>query len=321
MLFFGIEFTYLLVNVSYTLYWVITGDLESCMTKNIHISDVLVSNFAGGIVGVIAAIAMRNCHDAYFVKGELKACGIWGCISFIPVLCLAFIPNLFPYYWFNTSGLVCFAGIALIFFALPASVLLRQQLGGRSGGNAGSTFSFRSNDTSSVSHRESSGNDSSNNSASKSYLSDEEEKKIAKLLKDPLGVKMVEDYLVHYQCFELSGCLQFWQKIKSFKKLKDKRQLGGNVILIYQKYLKPDAYIHVDLFTEEQLRPIQEVVNKLMNEDGETEVPVDRGIFNDLLNEVQEVLKEVLFPPFFRSPYYRVYLEKVTLEEGIKSMA
>jgi len=181
-------------------------------------------------------------------------------------------------------------------------------------------YAFNKDDASNYSFSDETGKSYSSSATYSDSEKGKEPSKTSRLLKiinDPLGIPYFEEFLVHYQLLDLTNCVSFLQKIKSFKKINDKRALAGHAMLIYQKYLIANSYIHVDVFTDAQLRPTVNLVDEL-TKDETGNIDVETTFFDDLVAIVENVLTFRTSNSFFASHYYQNYVEKTGLEEGLK---
>lgn len=129
-----------------------------------------------------------------------------------------------------------------------------------------------------------------------------------------MSQKFLQDFLVHYQDMRGGDYLNFWNRLQDFKKIKEKRSLTGHASLIYQKYLKPNAYIYVDCFTSEQRKSIENIIDTAIEENKD----LGDDVFDDMLKILEEEMVKTIFKPFFRNPFYVDYLNARSLEEGFE---
>jgi len=297
IMFCVMEFIWLLIPGGYSIYAYISGDFDAC--DNLHLAEDLAVSCIGAIAGVALAILLRSAHDAYWMKNELKSIGIFCCVVLVPQLSIGFA-GLIPYYWFEWIGLFEFVVIAFILYTIPAILVLQERYQGHDMSTLSSATSYQFKEDTELEAVETHG--FGNNA------------KIARIVGDPNASKYIEECQVHYQLLEMSDLFLFWQKLQKFRTA-DQKSLAGHAILIYQKYLKPDAYIQLQIFTPEQIKPFEEL-NTKSAEGSDTDVGWE--IFEELARTTEHVLCERFFPIFFQSKYYELYQEKIRLSKGLR---
>jgi len=250
--------------------------------------------FSGGIIG---AIKLRKVHDAFWVKNQLKWMGIQCLVISLPWVVISYFGIIDPLWW-QAFWIPDILVKDIIYFGIPALLAVRDEL-------KSSSFSSKA-EISDVSQ------DSLKLESGRS-----DRKLLYKLFKDPQSTEVVQQYLVHYQDIKMSDYLNFWQKIRTFKKIQEKRALTGHASLIYQKYLDfKNAYIYIDCFSDDQRNMVRETITAAI--DGNTEVP--DTIFDAMLVTVEEILFQKLLKKFYKSEFFPMLKTKEALKTAFEEL-
>ena len=98
-----------------------------------------------------------------------------------------------------------------------------------------------------------------------------------------------------------------------FSKLPDE-YLTAKASLLYQKFIKKDAYRYVGFVTDEQRERISQLLEQAMKEDSP---PVPRAIFEEILEDVESLLIQRVFKGFSNSAFYVEYKEAMILSSNV----
>ena len=105
-----------------------------------------------------------------------------------------------------------------------------------------------------------------------------------------------------------------WTQFNDFLQSPDEF-LTAKASLLYQKFIKKDAYRFLSYVTEEQRVKIGEMIEASMQENAPS---VPRNIFDEVMEETENLLIQNVFKRFNNSVFYREYKEAVVLSSGLR---
>jgi hypothetical protein len=106
--------------------------------------------------------------------------------------------------------------------------------------------------------------------------------------------------------------LLLWFQLREFSKVSEEF-LTAKASLLFQKFIKMGAYRYIAFITVEQRDRIQQLLEEAMKEGGE---PVQRNIFDEIYEEVEDLLIRKVFKGFYHSVFYVEYKEAVMLSSS-----
>lgn len=140
------------------------------------------------------------------------------------------------------------------------------------------------------------------------------------------AVHSVEEYIVHYQHVKMSRYFLFWKEIMMFHRIISEEYVIGKAYLLYQKFIKDDALLHIDCISEtlkanieRKLNAAVEATEKRASENKQRQSQaIAVNFFDDALREAEAVMAEKLFTPYFQSEFYHKYKKGVQIYEGLQ---
>ena len=108
----------------YTIYEISTGDDENCLYALSAIDSTIAIWWVIG--GITAAIKLRNVHDAYFLKKQLKAVGIVTLVLAFPWLVIGFF-GIIDALWWQAYWVPFTLLIEFMYFGMPSILLIRER--------------------------------------------------------------------------------------------------------------------------------------------------------------------------------------------------
>ena len=104
-----------------------------------------------------------------------------------------------------------------------------------------------------------------------------------------------------------------WTQLSDFFRAPDEF-LTAKASLLYQKFIKKDAYRYISFITHEQREQIAALLEAGMKEGAP---PVTRDIFEDIMDETENLLIQRVFKGFSASPFFVEYKEAVVLSSNL----
>ena len=140
-------------------------------------------------------------------------------------------------------------------------------------------------------------------------------------------MNFIEKYIIHYQvrflldfsAFSLIQDIQsgdlllLWTQLTDFLRAPDEF-LTAKASLLYQKFLKKDAYRFIPFITQEKREQIAALLEEGMKEGAK---PVSRDIFEDIMEETENLLIQRVFKGFSNSSFFVEYKEAVVLSTNL----
>jgi DNA-binding transcriptional regulator of glucitol operon len=126
-------------------------------------------------------------------------------------------------------------------------------------------------------------------------------------------MKFIEKYIVHYQDLHSGDYLLLWLQLSDFLRASEEFRTA-KASLLYQKFIKKDAYRYIAFISDEQREQIEMLLEAGMQENAE---PVPQDIFDEVMDETETLLIQRVFKGFYGSVFYREYKEAVVLSSNL----
>lgn len=138
-------------------------------------------------------------------------------------------------------------------------------------------------------------------------------KKAREWMSDPIALKFIEKYIVHYQDVTSGDYLLFWTQLNDFARVSEEFRTA-KASLLYQKFIKKNAYREVNFITDEQRNRIEALLAEAMQENAKA---ISQDIFEEIMDETESLLIQRVFKSFNGSVFYREYKEAVLLSSNL----
>lgn len=257
------------------------------------------------LIGVIAVgIALRKVHDAFFLRNEFVLLLIFsGPLGLFQYSISFFLPSL--QHWTPVITGIVYNVYTVTGFVIPSIISIRNRK------KSPVSTSSRQSEVSYSSEMEATG---------------DEDVKGIDLLTDSHGQKYIEEFVTHYQMVRESRMVLFYHELLKFKSLGSDLARASKAFLIYQKFIQPEAYIHIDdVITDEEREQLKDLITKAVDVHSEQDAEKgDQGtisatVFDEILTRVKKDFKKNLIKPFLKSEFYAKYLDVVRLEKGLQA--
>jgi hypothetical protein len=126
-------------------------------------------------------------------------------------------------------------------------------------------------------------------------------------------MKFIGKYIVHYQDMHSGDYLLLWVQLNDFLQSPAEFRTA-KASLLYQKFIKKDAYRYIGFISNEQREQIESLLEAGMKENAE---PVPQNIFEEIMDETESLLVQRVFKGFYGSVFYREYKEAVVLSSNL----
>ena len=84
--------------------------------------------------------------------------------------------------------------------------------------------------------------------------------------------------------------------------------------LLYQKFLKKDAYRYISFVKTEDREKVEALLNEAMRENAS---PISKDVFATIIEETELLLIQRVFKGFYDSIFYREYKNAVVLSSSL----
>jgi hypothetical protein len=132
-------------------------------------------------------------------------------------------------------------------------------------------------------------------------------------ISDPIAMKFIGKYIVHYQDIHSGDYLLLWLQLNDVQQAPEEFRTA-KASLLYQKFIKIDAYRYIEFISKEQRDRIAMLLEEGMLENA---APVPKDIFDEILDTTESLLVQRVFKGFYASVFYREYKEAVVLSSNL----
>jgi len=237
------------------------------------------------IVFIVLLIKIRNITDAFYIKREFIALSIWVLVVVIAELVLSSIDKNEPQYdeiW----GILLYLGTEIICIIFPLIMFFVHRRRVRSGKE-------------------------SNVETNAMEMSTTDLPVMSKIFEDD---NLREDFMnFEAKHFSVNELLFILEVRKAKQKAKD--AFPGQALLIYKKFIQPEAYLSLEL----PLTIANDIASIMNNEDRVTSGKVEQDIFDTAEEHVISVL-EVDFKEFLKDQAYINFLKKQRIALGLNTI-
>lgn len=106
----------------------------------------------------------------------------------------------------------------------------------------------------------------------------------------------------------------------TFHRIISEEFVVGKAYLLFQKFLKKDAFLHIDCVSEGLQQNMEKKLNDAIAaaENSEAQCKIGVDFFDEALREVESVMARTLFDPYFQSEFYQKYKKGIQIAEGLQ---
>lgn len=153
----------------------------------------------------------------------------------------------------------------------------------------------------------------SNSNSDYSYVSFKRFPEAREWVNDMIALKFIEKYIIHYQDVRSGDYLLLWVQLNDFLQATEEFRTA-KASLLFQKYLKRDAYRYVGFVKAEDREKVATLLDIAMQEDAS---PIPKDTFKDIMEDTENLLIQRVFKGFYNSSFYKEYKKAVVLSSNL----